>query len=270
MSVGLFPRLPTSFTKARRSKFGVSSLLFFLLFGGFWLAIIAPLALATRVDSGWERVSGKVIEVRTSTNDDGTTYSPVVEYYVDSSRHVITSSVSTGSAPQIGGSQEVAYDPENPFDAKVVQGSGLSWIIGLFVAVGVIMITIGPILYVRSLRRSRAVQMLVDTGQKVQGIVVDVRQASGKEGSYKIVVAAPSLSGTTEHYTSDAATGIGGLTMADFQGNPIPIDVYIDPINPQNYYVDIDDIPALTPERIKELINKASGNTPGSPTGSAQ
>ena len=50
--------------------------------------------------------------------------------------------------------------------------------------------------------------------------------------------------------------------MADFRNNPIAIDVYIDTTNPKKYYVDISDIPNLTPERIQELIKSALDRKP--------
>ena len=64
--------------------------------------------------------------------------------------------------------------------------------------------------------------------------------------------------GVVQNYVSDSLNGVAGLAMADFQNNPILIDVYVDLINPQNYYVDISDIPNLTPQRISELIQAAS------------
>ena len=64
--------------------------------------------------------------------------------------------------------------------------------------------------------------------------------------------------GKDQKYKSDSLTGIGGLAMADFRTNPIPIDVFIDPSNPAEYYVDVSDVPNLTPERIATLIKNAA------------
>jgi hypothetical protein len=38
---------------------------------------------------------------------------------------------------------------------------------------------------------------------------------------------------------------------------PLTINIYIDPMNPEKYYVDIEDIPDLTPERVMELMQAA-------------
>ena len=104
----------------------------------------------------------------------------------------------------------------------------------------------------------------MQSGQKLQGILVDVQsEGSDNNSGYKIVVSATDTSGAVQNYVSDSLTGIGGLAIADFRSNPIPIDVYIDPANPQNYYVDVADIPNLTPERIGELIKSAMQNKQG-------
>lgn len=82
---------------------------------------------------------------------------------------------------------------------------------------------------------------------------VEVRADNNQ--SYKIVVAATYRNDTVRHFIGDPVTGsAGALLMADFHDNPIPIDVYVDSVNPENYYVDIADIQSHTPERIGELI----------------
>jgi hypothetical protein len=99
---------------------------------------------------------------------------------------------------------------------------------------------------------------LVQTGQKLQGVMVDLQSQGTNNNGYKIVVAADNGSGAVQNYVSDSLTGVGSLAMADFRTSPIPIDVYVDPSNPENYYVDISDIPNLTPERIQSLLQAAA------------
>ncbi len=92
----------------------------------------------------------------------------------------------------------------------------------------------------------------------MQGILTDIQSTGGNNnGSYKIVISATNIAGVVQNYVSDSLNNIAGLAMADFRNNPIPIDVYIDPTKPQNYYVDISDIPNLTPERIAQLTQSA-------------
>lgn len=107
----------------------------------------------------------------------------------------------------------------------------------------------------------------MQTGQKLQGVIVDIMldnsHNSGSTGMnvantrYKIVVAASRSNGSVENYVSDSLSGIAGLAMADFKSHPIPIDVYIDPIDSTKYYVDISEIPNLSAERITSLIGAA-------------
>jgi len=77
--------------------------------------------------------------------------------------------------------------------------------------------------------------------------------------TYNLIVSA-SYNGVVNNYISDSLNGVAGLAMSDFNNNPISIDVYINPLNPEEYYVDISDIPTLTPDRIIELIKKTTIN----------
>ena len=114
-------------------------------------------------------------------------------------------------------------------------------------------------MFVKSILRTRNIDKLVSGGHKLQGVLVDLQTQQSKNGAtYQIVVAATGRSGTVQNYVSDPLSGVGGLAMADFQNNPIPIDVYVDPSNPKHYYVDISDIPNLTPERISQLVKMAA------------
>jgi hypothetical protein len=129
-----------------------------------------------------------------------------------------------------------------------------------FPIIGIAISLIGVFLLVRSLIRARNIKNLIRTGQKLQGVLIDVQttQDNHKRNTYQIVVSATDSMGVVQNYVSDRLNSIGGLAMMDPRTNPIPIDVYVDATNPQNYYVDISDIPNLTPERIIELLQTAA------------
>lgn len=247
--------------KAKRQKFGVGSLIFLLLFGAVFAGVSLFIINGMRIDPSWTQISGEVVDTTSKVSDGSTTYSAVVEYSVNGQEYRATSSSSSSFAPTIGEKREVAYNPAQPNQAKVVEGAtaGLLW---LFPIIGVAILVIAPIAFIRSLKRSSAINNLMQTGLKLQGILTDIQSTSGNNNSsYKIVVSATDNTGTVQNYVSDSVGGIGGLAMADFRTNPIPIDVYIDSANPQNYYVDIADIPNLTPERIAELVQSATKTT---------
>lgn len=259
MNINLNSNIPN--LKVRRQNFGIGSALFLLLFGAVFTGVGVLALRSNEVDPNWTKVTGEVVDSTSRTGDSSTTYSPVVKYEVNGRSYRVASRISSSSYPRIGEKREVAYNPVRPDQSKVVEDASTQWFLYLFPLVGIVCLAIAAYAFIRSIRRSGNISRLVQSGQKLQGVLVDVRsQGSGNNSGYKIVVSATDQSGTVQNYVSDSLIGIGGLAMADFRNNPIPIDVYIDPANPQNYYVDVADIPNLTPERIGELIKSATQN----------
>lgn len=234
----------------------------FIFFGGIFVVAGLLIINSSKIDPSWERVNGTIIDVsRTTGKNSSSTYAPVVEYSVNSQVYSVVGSISTSSQPNIGQSREVAYDAARPAQSKVVESASSLWFVYIFPVVGLFLMVLGVHLYARSKKRNNNIEHLMQNGQKLQGVLVDVLSEGGNTaGGYKLVVAATAASGIVQNYTSDALTGIGGLAMADFHSNPVPIDVYVDQLNPQNFYVDISDVPALTPERIKQLITLSGHN----------
>lgn len=256
--------ITTSALTVRRAKFGVSSLIFFTLFGTLFAVGGIFAFLSTQIDESWTRVQGKIVDVSSRTSDGSTMYTPIVEYVVDGESYRVSSNSSSSIYPTIGNEREVAYNPVRPDEAKMVEGIGIKLLILLFPAVGITILLVSFFSFVKSIRRTKAIKKLKQTGNKLQGVLVDVQSSgrtSGRRGSatYNLVVSATDTSGTVQNYVSDKLTGaIGQLTMMDFHKNPIPIDVYVDVVYPKNYYVDISMIPKLTPEKISELIKSAT------------
>ncbi len=244
--------------KTRREKFGIGSLLVLLLIGAVITGFGVVIYNSARINPNWTKVDGKVVSVNTDSSGSGNTYSPVVSYQANGQTYKVASSSSTSSYPQIGSTKQVAYDPAAPADAKVVSSGFISAFILVLLGIGVFLILLAPVLFVRSLRRSKDISKLKGSGQKVAGVITDIQSVSNggnNQGSkYRIVVSATGLSGTVQNYTSDWVTGIGGLAMTDYRQNPVPIDIYINPTNPDDYYVDISEIPNITPERIMQLV----------------
>lgn len=263
MNIGFNSNMATGF-KTRRQKFGVGSLIFLVLFGAIFTGAGVAALKQTKIDPSWTRVTGEVVDLSSHTSDGSTTYSPIVKYEVNGRSYRVASSISTSSYPSIGEKREIAYNPSRPDQSKVVEGAGSTWWLYLFPAVGIACLVIAPVSFIRSVKRSGNINRLMQSGQKLQGILVDVQsEGSNNNSGYKIVVSATDTSGTVQNYVSDSLAGIGGVAMADFRNNPIPIDVYVDPANPQNYYIDVANIPNLTPERIGELIKFATQNKQG-------
>lgn len=105
-----------------------------------------------------------------------------------------------------------------------------------------------PILFVRSLRRSKIIKNLMQIGEKILGVVVRVKIIGGPKGinHYRIIVSATDKTGIVQEYISDPTNSYADLTVIDFNRNQIPADVYVNPVDSKQYYVDVDSIPDLT------------------------
>ena len=272
--------------KPKRATFGVGGLIIttivgilFVFIGIFAINILKP-------DPTWLTVQGKVVSITqsvssassTSSSSNSAMYSPVVQYTVGGVNYTLTSGESSSQSPTIGDSAEVLYNPASPAQAKVKQSAIFSILVWLFPVVGVIVFVAGIFGFIRSRKRTARIQNLLSSGVKVQGIVSEVsaRQSNNtgvssndnSSVSYIIRVSATNLSGVVQTYTSDSVVGFGALALADFRTTPIAIDVYLDPSDATNYYVDISEIPNLTPARIAEMV--ASAIHTGAPTDNPQ
>ncbi len=243
--------------KTKRQKFGIGSFIILVIMGaGFTIAGYAAYK-SMQIDPSWPRTQGTVVGSSSRISDGSELHTPIVEYTVNGQTYQVPGGSSSSARPTIGSAKEVGYNPANPDEAKAVQGLGVMSLVLLFPVVGTGMLIIAPVLLIKSLRRSSRIKKLLQTGHKVQGVIVDLASTRSNGSNYKIVVAATDNYGTVQNYESDGLQGIAGLAMSNFQNNPIVIDVYLDPADPKNYYVDISDIPSLSPQRISELVQSA-------------
>lgn len=253
----------------KRKKFGLGSLTLLLLAGLVFLGTGLTGRSAATVDPGWTRISGRVIGASTHATTRETNYAAIVQYTVSGKKYQVTSSISSSAYPSIGASQEVAYNPAHPDDAKVVESTGTDVWIDVIIGVGLLILVMTPVAFVRSLQRSNTINRLLREGQKRQGVLVDIRRIDGSLTNrrtanpvYRLIVSATDFTGTVQTYKSDLITGgLGSLSLIDFRAHPVPIDVYVSSANPQDYYVDISKLPNLTPEYIARLANPQSPST---------
>jgi hypothetical protein len=244
--------------RPKRQKTGLITLLFLLIFGGIFCGVGLNFISQMSATPGWSKTEGKVIDFTTHRSNDSTTYSPVVEYYVEGKRYLASSNISSPTRPTAGSTRDVSFDPIHPGTGKVIETGSNAWFMWIFPVVGASIMLGGAYSFIRSTLRSKAIRQLTQNGHKLDGILVEVQDHGGKKQSiYKLVVAAVDPTGQTRHFLSDPVIGAAGIALADFKSDPIAIDVFIDASNPDNYYVDIDDIPALTPERISALVQSA-------------
>jgi hypothetical protein len=249
-----------------RRKFGTGIFLFLFLFGAIFLVVGLLAFTDAQVDESWTRIQGKVIDINRHRDSDGDTmYTPVYEYTVGNKSYEIKSNFSSSIRPTIGATHEIAYDPSEPSKAKVAPDGGSTAFILGFPSVGAIIILVDIIVFIRSRKRSKAIDELTKTGRKVTGMLTSMRSVGSVNNVpiYKLTVTAYDGVGNSKEYTSDTIDG-GAWTVAvaNFATNPIPIDIYLNNANPEKYYVDISDIPNLTPDKLNSVVSNAVGGQP--------
>lgn len=245
--------------KAKRHQTGLKDVVLSLVFGGMFIVVMIPLSNSNRTPAGWENVSGQVVETSERRGDDSTLYTAIVEYRVDGQAYRVASNVSSSWQPTMGDSRKVTYNPAKPSESKLIEEGILpNLIFWLFPGIGSLWIILTVYSYLKSKNRTRQIQNLVSSGTKVTGVLIDIKTPFNQANdTYQIVVSATDVRGVVQNYVSDPVSGIGALGLSDFRTQPIPIDVYVDRSNPDKYYVDVSDIPNLTPERIQQLVQSA-------------
>jgi len=250
--------------KARRSGFGVGTLAFMLLFGVIFIGVSFVFIRDDLRSLGWMAVEGTVAEVAQSTDSEGDTmYRPTISYSVDGQTYSVTTDYSSSQSYDVGSRQTIHYNPETPSDG-VLRTNGIGYFIYLFPIVGFSVIIGAIIGFIRDRRRTGQINQLKRSGTKIQGVITDVQSTSGSNGrsnSSQITVSATDGSGRVRHFVSDSMSGLGIVGLADYQTKPVAIDVYLDPTNPEAYYVDLDDIPEISPERITDLLQMATNDS---------
>ncbi len=115
----------------------------------------------------------------------------------------------------------------------------------LFPLLGVAMLVGGPIAYARSKKRDEQITQLVMQGSKVQAIIKrHTIRRNKNDVTIQFVLEGPDpVTGQTRSYTSDWIGGNPSYAVEAYPLTPITLDVYVSPMNPKDYYVDIRDIP---------------------------
>lgn len=237
----------------KRQEFGIGPFILFLVAGLSFTWAGLFFVKDIKVNPSWTKISAEVIDlVRTRNN----LYQPVYQYSVNGQNYQVASEISSSRHPAVGDKGEIAYDPNHPDQAKVVEGVGGWFFTLVFPMLGMAVLIMAPIFFIKSLKRSTLIKRLLQMNQKIQGILTDVQSVGGsnRKANYKVTVSATDPTGIVRNYISDTIGNVGGLTLVDFRSNPIPVAVYIDAAHPELYYVDVSDLPNLTPQEINELL----------------
>lgn len=247
--------------KPKRNGFGVGSLVMMIFLGLVFTGASLPFVGKELVASQWPTVRGTITHVTTSRNSDNQTmYQPTVTYSVNGTSYQTTPNFTSSAARSVGDTMTIAYNEADPGDS-VIRSQGFDLFIYLFPLIGLTCLVLAPILYIKSRRRGSTISNLTSRGQKVSGIVTNILdERTANSGGIKVVVSATDpTTGQVNEYISDEVTG-NTFGLLQYRTNPIPMDVYISQANPEEYYVDISDIPSLTPEKIMSLIQGSAAS----------
>lgn len=260
--MGITLSIPSSGSKSKIKRDNPSFHYFLIILVGMIFFIVGmKIFYDSKIDDSWPKVSGKISSYESERNvDDDIQYSVNISYSVKSvayeKKHAYVSLVE----PTVGKSAQIAYNPNDPSEAKVYIDKNLRYLNLLFPGFGLIIMIVTIIFYKKFKKRNTDITNLIKSGRKIQGIVIGVDYA-GKTNSrrlFKIKVSAVNLSGETQEYTSDRVKGADGLYAYDYKNNSINVDVYVDISNPESYYVDTSVIPQINYSVINE-IGKAVG-----------
>ncbi len=96
-----------------------------LLFGTAFLTGGMVLLWSSHIPSDWQQTEGRITGSVYSPSQRGTgTYSPIVSYQVAGITYEARGSSGKGSSHVAGEIHKVAYNPDQPDEAKVVEGAG--------------------------------------------------------------------------------------------------------------------------------------------------
>jgi len=114
--------------------------------------------------------------------------------------------------------------------------------------------------------RTREINKLIKNGNKVQGIITQIVNSGGWTGNnraffYKLIVTSPnSNSSVSQTFISDKVTDFNPLSLEKNNQIPVPIDVYIDKVNPKKYYVDISQLPSKSNNILSQNLTLSYDN----------
>ncbi|MDP5240807.1 DUF3592 domain-containing protein [Uliginosibacterium sp. 31-16] len=194
-----------------------------------------------------QRAPGVILELVASESDDSTVYHPVVGYQTpDGENRFFQSSVgSNPPAYEEGEKVEVLYSPSKPDDARINSFFSL-WGGALIVGgLGSIFFAVGAGLWLIVLRGTRREARLRKLGHVVEAAYLRVEKNTSLElngaNPWRIVCQWQDPKTTKLHMFFSQNLWFNPESRIDRQSIP----VFIDPLNPQSYFVDTSFLPEL-------------------------
>lgn len=254
--------------KPVRHTLGITSFIILCIFATIFLTSGIAVFRSLRVNPAWTRTSGRVIalvDIVMGKNEPVRQYAPVVEYIVNDRVYQVNGSVYSSKMPPVGEARDVVYDPADPLQAKVDEGTSGWAFPALFAGLGVAAFVMLIVTGIRAIKRGREITELQMRGHRIKGLLARIEGSIqiNKQDTYRAIVTATGPDGIAREYHSDRIIGVAPLQMRNLEVDPVPVDVLVDPANAKSYYVDIDMLPALPRPTLAGLMEQVQKeNTP--------
>lgn len=224
----------------------------FILFGGlFTIFGILHYQKTDQFLANATHTNGTVIELTSYRDDEGTImYRPIVQFYDHAGNMVVFSSSNASHPPayRIDETVKVAYNPDNSSDAKLVNFMALWFMPLMFTAMGSLFVLIGLFLLCLKRPPHKYTKELQQNGIAIQAAIngVEPNPDYSKGGRHPYIIYAQWQNPHTKkiHLFESAAIWYDPSDYIKYK----TITVFIDPDNPQAYYMDTSFLPELAKE----------------------
>lgn len=135
--------------KIKNQKFGVAALIIVQLFGVLFTVGGIFFMYYAKVDPSWTKATAEVVALVDRSHRQIPRW-PIFEYSVNGQTYRVTSTFAKKPVPSIGAKVQIAYNPSQPSQAKMLENVS-GWIfLALFPIFGIAAFIIAPILFVKS------------------------------------------------------------------------------------------------------------------------
>jgi hypothetical protein len=215
------------------------------ILGGVGLLFVAIAGWLYLRDSsfaeGAVHAQGTVVEMAASSDSDGYSYTPVVEFRdADGSPHRFASSVSS-NPPRYSTGETVAviYPPDAPDNAKIDEFLERFFLVAVFGGLGTLFSAIGGGLLFHVVRKNRIAGQLRASGMPIQAKVtefyLDTSLTVNGRNPWRVVCqAVHPATGQMQSFRSEALWAYPNTDLAGRE-----VRVFVDPAHPDRHLVDM-------------------------------
>ncbi len=218
-----------------------------LIMGGLFVAggvsLVESLSFVARA----KLTDGKIVSVQDAKSNGDTMYKLVVEFVsADGTVRQFSSKVSS-SDPRgaVGGRVSVLYDPNVPTDARIKSIVDLYFLPLAFVGMGSLCVLVFFVHAIIAYRVRAREKRLRQTGRLVQATITGIQRALVKTERYSYYVIQGQWHDSSTNLIHFIESEFVPYDPSEFIKDRKDISVYINPLNADDYWVDISFLPAV-------------------------